>query len=362
MELDEKKKEAFSGRLVEILNHGALNLALGMGYELEIFEALEAAPSPLTAEELARAAGLHPRYVREWLGIMVTGDIVDLHAEEGEAERYSLPPEHAASLTRNAGAGNMGVYTQEIPLLTRIASQAVTQDFRDGQGVPFSAYPKFQDFMGELSDAKHADVLVQHFLPGVDNGKLVEELEAGIRVCDLGCGQGFALELMAKAYPNSTFTGLDNDDPSIEVAKKREAGLSNLEFVRADAAALIGDQAWKDRFDYITAFDAIHDQCRPLEALESVVHMLAPGGHFSMVDIDARTSHAGNMSHPMAPFLYTVSLLHCMPQGLCDNGLGLGMMWGRERATALLEEAGFSQVELCEMEHDSFNLHYFCRV
>ena len=358
--MNAQKKEEFGNRLVEILNHGALNLALGMGYELEIFEALEGADQPVSVEELAERTGLNARYLGEWLGIMVTGRILDLHGGAGE-ERYSLPREHAAVLTRNAGSGNMGVYTQEIPLLTRIAAGAVTRDFKVGEGVPFSAYPKFQDFMGELSDAKHGDVLVQHFLPQVDDGRMVARMEEGIQVCDLGCGQGYALELMARAFPNSGFVGIDNDASSIAVARKRQAGLDNLEFVCLDGAALEDGSQWESRFDYITAFDAIHDQCRPLEALKSVVHMLAPGGAFSMVDIDARTAHAGNMDHPMGPFLYTVSLLHCMPQGLCDGGMGLGMMWGRERAVELLEKAGFSKVDPCEMAHDPFNLHYFCR-
>ncbi len=358
--MDMKKKAAFGNRMVDILNHGALNLALGIGYELEIFEAMEEEPDPVSARELARKTGLNPRYIKEWLGIMVTGGILDLHTDDEGKERYSLPLEHAAILTRNAGSENMGVYTQEIPLLTRIAQAAVVKDFKEGLGIPFSAYPRFQDFMGELSDAKHETVLVDQFLPQVDGGRLVEKLKTGIRVCDMGCGQGFALELMARAFPNSRFTGMDNDGSSIDRARQREKGLSNLEFVQADAAVLVGDVEWEGRFDYITAFDAIHDQCRPLEALQGVRHLLADGGLFSMVDIDAQTTHKGNMDHPMGPFLYTVSLMHCMPQGLCDKGLGLGMMWGRQRAQALLAQAGFSRVSVCEMVHDPFNIHYLC--
>ncbi|MCG8565824.1 MAG: methyltransferase type 12, partial [Desulfobacterales bacterium] len=179
--MDIEKKEAFGNRMVAILNHGALNLALAIGYELEIFEAMEDETEPMSARELAKKTGLNPRYIKEWLGIMVTGEILDLHTDEGGKEGYSLPLEHAAVLTRNAGAGNMGVYTQEIPLLTRIAHAAVVKDFKEGQGIPFSAYPRFQDFMGELSDAKHETVLVDQFLPQVDDGILLERLKAGIR-------------------------------------------------------------------------------------------------------------------------------------------------------------------------------------
>ncbi|CAL1155777.1 unnamed protein product, partial [Cladocopium goreaui] len=83
-------------------------------------------------------------------------------------------------------------------------------------------------------------------------------------------------------------------------------------------------------------------------------------GIFVMVDIRAETGVAKNLGHPMAPFLYTVSLMHCMPQGMNDGGPGLGMMWGRQKALSMLQEAGF-EVEVVEMEFDTFNDCYVCR-
>ncbi|MCG8533052.1 MAG: methyltransferase domain-containing protein [Desulfovibrionales bacterium] len=362
--MDMEKQAAFGQRMTDILNQGALNLAMGLGYKLELFDAMEGADRPLTARELAERAGLSPRYVKEWLGIMATGAVVEItQAFEdslGDEIQYFLPPEHAAFLTRGAGNNNMGVYTQEMPLLTRIAWEEVGKGFKTGEGIPFSAYPKFQDFMGQLSDAKHEQVLVEKFLPCVDGGRMVEKLESGIRVCDLGCGQGVALALMARAFPNSSFVGMDIDPPSVAVARKRR--IPNLEFVQVDVADPGQMAPWENQFDYVTAFDAIHDQSHPMEALMGVRSILVSGGCFSMVDIDAASSHGGNLSHPMGPFLYAVSLMHCMPQGLDDNGTGLGMMWGRERAVILLREAGFSHVDVCEMPHDPFNIHYFCRL
>ena len=354
----------FAARITEILNQGALNLAMGIGYQNRIFDTLEDLGKPVTIKALATATGLDARYLKEWLGIMVTGRILDLGGTpEGEAT-YFLPPERAAFLTRKAGSNNLGVYTQEIPLLTQCALEAVNAGFTSGDGVPFAKYPDFQQFMGELADAKHQKMLVSEFLPSVDDGKLLARLEAGIRVCDLGCGQGVAVILMAAAFPNSTFTGIDNHAEAIEKARHdvQVAGLSNAGFEVLDAAGLEGDETWRQRFDYICAFDAIHDQTRPLEALRGIRWMLAPGGLFSMVDIKAGSRHGDNLDHPMGPFLYTVSLMHCMPVGLNDNGAGLGMMWGQAQAEALLAEAGFEQVEPTEMDYDACNLHYMCRV
>lgn len=359
--MDIEKREKFESKFTDILNYGALNLAMAIGYETRLFDVMSDAGNPLSADEIAVKASVNRRYVQEWLGIMCTGGIVELVASDNGA-LYFLPPEHAAFLARSGDAG-MCVYTQEIPLLTEIAMRHVVDDFSKAKGVPYECYPKFQQFMAELSEIKLNDTLIQLFLPCVDDGRLIERLQTGIRVCDLGCGQGIAVKLMAEHYPASTFVGIDNDAAAVKEARQmcESRGLGNVEFLEEDAALLKENNALKNRFDYILAFDAIHDQSHPLEALEGIRHMLAPGGIFSMVDIDSASDHAGNMDHPMAAFLYTVSLMHCMPVGLNDNGAGLGMMWGREKALAMLKEAGFENAQALEMEHDPFNLHYFCR-
>jgi SAM-dependent methyltransferase len=353
----------FANRLTAILNHGALNLALAIGYKHRIFDTLEDLSAPVTVDQLASATGLNSRYVKEWLGIMTTGDILVLTQNAEGENTYYLPPAHARYLTRNAGSDNLGVYTQEIPLLTACAMNAVHKGMHTGDGIPFSAYPEFQAFMAELSDAKHEKMLISEFLPSVDEGRLVVRLGQGIRVCDLGCGCGVAANLMAQAFPNCTITGIDNHPEAIATAREaaRQMGLSNVAYCEEDAATLYGKPDWSNRFDYICAFDAIHDQSHPLQALRGVRHMLASGGWFSMIDIKAGSDHADNLDHPMGPFLYTVSLMHCMPVGLNDDGRGLGMMWGREAAEALLREAGFNQINIVDMAYDPFNLHYLCK-
>ena len=352
----------FAKRMTEILNHGALNLAMAIGYKNQIFDALEDLGGPATVAEIASAAGLDSRYLQEWLGVMATGRIVEIFNNPAGEDTYFLPPEHASFLTRRAAA-NLGVYTQEIPLLTACAMEAVNGGFLTGAGIPFSRYPDFQGFMAELSDAKHQEVLIDRFLPGVDQGRLLARLKAGIRVCDLGCGHGVAMNLMAAAFPKSTFTGIDNHGEAIGRAAGAacEMGLANTVYRILDAATLHGKKEFSRSFDYICAFDAIHDQSHPLEALRGIRFMLAPGGMFSMIDIKARSRQADNLDHPLGPFLYTVSLMHCMPIGLNDHGVGLGMMWGREKAEALLRAAGFDHIEINEMDHDPFNLHYLCK-
>jgi 2-polyprenyl-3-methyl-5-hydroxy-6-metoxy-1,4-benzoquinol methylase len=350
----------FAEKLTDILNYSAINLAMAIGYQTGLFDVMDTFDSPQTLQAIADKADLNPRYIKEWLGVMVTGDIVELSGGADEKNRYYLPKEHGDLLARRAGNSNLGVYTQEVPLLTAGAMEAVVEGFSTGDGVTYDHYPKFQAFMSQLADAKHRQVLVDQFLPAVDEGRLIKELQSGIRVCDLGCAAGVALILMADAFPESSFVGIDISREAIETARSEAARqqLSNLEFVISDAATLKENPEVQGAFDYVTAFDAIHDQTRPLEVLQAVHHILAPGGRFSMVDIAARTNLADNLGHPMGPFLFTVSLMHCLPVGLVDGGRGLGMMWGREKAVEMLKEAGFENVQVQVIPEDPFNLHY----
>jgi SAM-dependent methyltransferase len=360
-ETDAKRREDFSRRMIGILNAGAVNLAMAIGYRTRLFDVMDEMERFAEAAEIAEAAGLDERYVREWLGVMATARVVDTKTGEGRDTRFRLPAAHGDFLTRRAGNANLGVYAREIPLLTQCAMDAVIEGFRTGDGVSYERYPRFQAFMAELGNAKHRQTLVDRFLPSVEGERILGRLRDGIDVLDLGCGEGVATRLMAEAFPESRFVGIDLDGPAIEAARSAGPIPPNLRFEVRDAARLADDPDAAKRFDYIVAFDAIHDQTRPLDALRGVRHALRPGGRFSMVDIAAESDIAGNLDHPMGPFLYTVSLMHCMPVGRVDGGAGLGMMWGRQRAEALLREAGFAEISVEAIPDDPFNLHFLAR-
>lgn len=360
MSLDKNKSDFFSRKMCDILNYGALNLAVGIGYETGLFETLELFSEPRSCDDISKKAQVNSRYLFEWLGVMVAGEIIEVSRDENGQELFFLPREHVPFLCRSGGNSNLGVYAQEIPLLTECVKSEVVRNIKSGAGIPYSRYQRFYSFMEELAEAKHRQVLLSVFLPSVESGNLVKRLESGISVCDIGCADGLVLRLMAKEYPNSNFTGYDISKQSIDRAKNYAAteGLNNIHFELRDAA---GENLPKNCFDYITAFDSIHDQTRPLEALKNIAAMLKPDGLFSMIDIAAHSSVSGNKDHPMGSFLYTVSLMHCMPVGLVEHGTGLGMMWGQEKAVEVLNNAGFSKVEVLEIPQDGFNSHYVCR-
>ena len=174
---------SFSEKMIDILNYGAINLAMAIGYRTGLFDVMDAFDSPQTIGDISDRAGLNPRYVQEWLGVMTTAEIVELSQAESGENQYYLPKHCGDLITRRAGNSNLGVYTQEIPLLTTCAMEAVIDGFTTGEGVTYDHYPKFQTFMSQLANAKHRQVLVNKFLPSVDNGRIISA--SGIRYSGL---------------------------------------------------------------------------------------------------------------------------------------------------------------------------------
>jgi ubiquinone/menaquinone biosynthesis C-methylase UbiE len=187
---------------------------------------------------------------------------------------------------------------------------------------------------------------------------LVQRLEQGIDVLDVGCGQGHAINVMAKAFPNSRFTGFDFSEEGVAAGQKeaQALGLSNSRFVAKDVATMDDAQA----YDLITAFDSIHDQAAPTRVLANVSRALRPGGTFLMIDIAASSNLEENMDHPLAPMLYSASTMHCMTVSLALGGEGLGTAWGEQLARKMLAEAGFTKVDVKSVEGDIMNAYYIC--
>jgi 2-polyprenyl-3-methyl-5-hydroxy-6-metoxy-1,4-benzoquinol methylase len=269
---------------------------------------------------------------------------------------YSLPPEHAAFLTRAASPNNIAVTAQFLPILGTVEDQ-VLECFYQGGGVPYSAYKRFHEVMAEDSGQTVVAALQEHILPLIPH--LTEALERGIDVLDVGCGSGRALNEMAKQFPNSRFKGYDFSQEAIATAQSEanNQGLTNIQFQVKDAAKL--DEV--EQYDLICTFDSIHDQARPDVVLRGIYQALRSDGIYLMQDIRASSNVHGNLEHPVAPFLYTISCLHCMTVSLSADGMGLGAVWGEEKAIEMLKDAGFSSVTIQQLNHDFLNNFYIVK-
>ena len=352
---DSERAEAFAGRMLDMLNGGALTVMISVGHRTGLFDAL-GARGEATSPELAEAAALDERYVREWLGAMTAGRIVELDPETG---RYSLPAEHAAWLTRAAAPDNLAVEAQWITSLSQVEDDIV-ECFRSGGGVPYDRYPRFHEVMAEESAQTVLSVLFSHILPLVPG--MAERLDDGASLLDLGCGRGRALVMLAERFPASTFRGYDLSAEAIAFARAQadERGLQNVTFEQRDLSTFDQD-AEPGGFAFVTTFDAVHDQARPLALLKGIRRALQPDGVYLMQDIQGSSHHHENVDHPGGPLLYMISCMHCMTVSLAQGGDGLGAMWGEEKARELLAEAGFSSVDVHLLEHDPFNAYFVVR-
>ncbi|MDP8977641.1 MAG: class I SAM-dependent methyltransferase [Actinomycetota bacterium] len=349
--LDESLVEEFAERLFGFYTGGMLTYLVDIGHRTGLFDA--ATGGPATSAELADRAGLYERYVREWLGAMVTGGVMDYDAE---ARTYHLPAERAACLT-GGGTNNLAPFAL---LNTHLAKHVggVTGAFREGGGVPYHEYrPEFTDVMDGLNRGGFDEALVSEWLelvPGVR-----ERLAGGARVADVGCGTGHALVVMATAFPQSTFVGYDTAEDAIMRARREasEADVANARFEVGDAATLAVDEP----FDIAFVFDAIHDQVAPAQVLQRIHDMLTRDGLLLAFEPHASSNLEDNVAHPLAPFLYSISTLHCLTVSLAHDGAGLGTVWGEQKARQMLLEAGFSEVSVREVPNEPVNALYVAR-
>jgi len=346
------KAEEFASKMFQFLNSGMLSLMISIGYKTGLFDII-AQLKPSTSREISQAANLNERYIREWLGAMVTGNIIEY---DPLTEKYFLPKEHSAFLTRKSGIDNLAVLAQYVSLMGNVEDKIV-ECFRNGGGLPYSEYPKFQQLQAEETARIFDSMLINQILPLIP--EINNRLNDGIRVLDIGCGRGRAINLMGKAFSRSKFTGCDISHEGILSAKEeaKNMGLTNVQFEIKDA--LLVEELGK--FDLITAFDTIHDQVQPTEVLKAINASLNNDGFFLMQDIAASSKVEKNIDSVLAPTLYTISTMHCMSVSLAFNGEGLGTMWGKELAVNKLTEAGFKDIKVKNVEGDIMNYYYVSR-
>ncbi len=334
--VDEAKLGAFVGQAVTDMGAAISGLLLHLGDRLGLYKAMAGA-GPITAGTLAHRTGTAERYVREWLGNQAAGGYVLYDAAE---DTYELPPEQAMVVADEDSPVFLGGAFETIASCYA-DHDAFVDAFRSGKGI---AWREHDDrlFSGVLRFFRpgYAAQLVQAWLPALDG--VVERLQEGARVADIGCGLGASTIIMAKAFPRSTFVGIDTHNLSIVGARKAaaEAGVSQrTTFEIASAHDLPGQG-----YDLVCMFDALHDMGDPVGAARRARQALAPGGTLLLVEPAAGDGLEDNLN-PVGRAYYGLSTVICTPGSLAQEvGLGLGAQAGQRRLAGVLNEAGFSQV------------------
>lgn len=333
MAVNEERLNAFLGKAIGDLGGAISAVLMLLGDELGLYRAL--AKEPATPRELAERTGTHERYVREWLANQAAGGYVEYDRASG---RFSLSEEQALCLADPDGPVDLPGAYSIVQDLFHVRPRAV-ENFRSGQGMEWGEHhPCLFHGTERFFRAGYRANLLSSWLPALQG--VVGKLAAGGKAADIGCGHGASTILMAKAFPNSEFVGIDYHPASIETARSRaaQAGVRNARFEVADATG------YTDRdLDFVAFFDCLHDMADPVGAARHARQALKADGHCMIVEPFAGDRLEDNLN-PVGRVYYGASSLVCVPVSLAKRGPALGAQAGETRLRKILvEEGGFRQ-------------------
>jgi SAM-dependent methyltransferase len=332
--IDRTKFESFLARAIGDLSAGYGGVMVSLGMKLGLYKAMAGA-GPIRSDELAARTGCAERYVREWLNAQAAGGYVGYHAI---SDTYELSPEQAVVLA-DEDSPVFIPHAWQVPASMWFDEDKAIDAFRTGKGVAWGEHDG-RLYCGVAAFYRNAyrGSLVSEWLTALDG--VVERLEAGITVADVGCGQGHSTVLMAQAFPRSRFHGFDAHAASIEEARRNaaEAGLGAR--VTFDIARAVEYPA--KNYGLICFFDCLHDMGDPVAAARHAASVLAPDGTVMLVEPFANDRVEDNIS-PVARLYYAASTALCCAHAISEGGrLVLGAQAGEARLAEVFRKAGFT--------------------
>ncbi|MEQ1952271.1 class I SAM-dependent methyltransferase [Mesorhizobium sp. CN2-181] len=337
-EINEDKLNSFIGQLLSDLGGAASVPLVRIGDTLGLYRLLHEKGS-MTPAALAKASGCHERYLSEWLNAQAASNYLAYDARTGA---FSLPPEQAMVFAVEGSPVNMiGAFDMMAAMVEN--QKAVETAFRSGRGVAWGSQAGcLFCAVARFFRPGYLNNLVSAWLPALDG--VVEKLERGARVADVGCGHGVSTMLMAKAFPNSTFIGYDFHEGSIAEANahaKAHGVTDNLRF----EVGLAKDYP-ANELDLVTFFDCLHDMGDPHGAAAHVRKSLRPDGTWMVVEPMARDTVEANLN-PVGRLYYSASTMICVPTSLAqEEGTALGAQAGERRLREVIRSGGFGNVRV----------------
>jgi ubiquinone/menaquinone biosynthesis C-methylase UbiE len=342
--MDREKTKAAAEQLFRDMAGAMTAGMVYVGMRTGLFRALQG-KGPVRLDDAARASGLQPRYVEEWLKGMASAGYL---AYDPQARTFTLSDEHAYFLASEGSDHFAGGMFEMVPVLMRVAPK-VAQAFRKGGGVAFEEFgPDCVTALDLINRGMYEHRFTDYWLKALPD--VVAKLQASGRMLDVGCGSGQVCVAFAKAFPSAQIHGIDPDAQSIERARDAAAGLP-IRFEVTTTEKFKGGG-----FDLVTICDCIHDLAEPVKTLKEIRNLLQPDGTLFIVEPKAADRLEDNLN-PVATMFYGFSIFHCMTQSLARGGPGLGTCMGPGATEKLLREAGFSAFRTLDLK-SQVNLFY----
>lgn len=335
-EVDQEKLNQFMGQMLSDLGGAASVALVRIGDALGFYKTLHQ-KGPMTVSELAAETGMNARYLREWLSQQAASNYLTY---DPASQKFTLPPEQAMVFAvENSPVFMQGAFDLMVAMTN--TQEYVQPVFKTGEGVPWSDQTTcFFCAVGRFFRPGYHNNLINTWLPAL-NG-VVEKLERGAKVADVGCGHGWSTVYMAKAFPNSEFVGYDFHPSSIDSAMdhaRQHGATDNIRFEIGTAKEYAG----KD-FDLVTFFDCLHDMGDPAGAAAHVHQSLKPDGSWMIIEPMAGDKLEDNLN-PVGRLYYAGSTMFCVPTSLSQEvGTALGAQAGEARLREVITSGGFSSV------------------
>lgn len=344
--------EALTERLIAHKTGELASLMSHLGIRLGLYEAMRGR-GVVSVDELAATTGLHRRWVLEWLRQQTASGLTQYVDEE----RFQLSDEVAELLLDDTSRSYVGWLFH--PPTGGEGIDRMAEAFRTGLGMTWDDHGEAGAHMVASGTSAQHRLLASAVLPLMDG--VVERLKEGAEAIDVGCGAGVAITELAKAFPRSTFVGIDPSPTALEQARSRakNAGLGNVE-LELGVAEEITDAG---RFDLAIVLDCMHDMTHPEDAMTAIRRALKDDGLWLVKDIRCEPTLKGNLAHPMGALLYGISITFCMSSSMSKpGGAGLGTLgFSAERAREMAEAAGFGRFRVLDYEDDPLNAFYEIR-
>jgi SAM-dependent methyltransferase len=355
IDVDEARRDALVERLFGA-TIGAFDLCgVYIGDRLGLYRAL-AEHGPASAAELARASGLHERYVLEWLEQQAASAVLDVVEAEDGMQRFVLPAGHAEALLDQESLNYVSPFGRLLVACLR-PIDALLDAYRNGGGVPYADYgADLHEGQAAFTRPLFTHLLAQEWLPSVPEIHARLQADPPARVADVACGAGISSIAIARGYPNVLVDGIDLDIASVEAARRNLVGSGvedRVSFDVRDAA----DPALAHRYDLVTVFEALHDMSYPVEVLRAARGLLAEGG--VVLVGDERTAESFNVPvDELERLYYGFSILHCLPVGMVGEGAaGTGTVMRSTTVETYALEAGFAGVSVAPIEHSFWRFY-----